>query len=442
MSAYGRKTLQKAYHHTSTQLDNGLVVSTVEMPHLHSAGVFLFARVGSRHESATTNGLSHFLEHMFFRGCDGFPDSSALNTAMEDLGGVLEGYTTRDHSGYHSIVHPDHLEEATSIFGQMFSRPHFKNIEIERGIILEETLDAVDERGRQIELDVIAHQANFPDHGLGQSIDGPRKNLRGFQLADLEKHRRRFYGAQNMVLLFTGAIDAKRCRRAARHAFGDLFPGRAAADGRPPKHLPGGPAVKFIRTDDAQTRIRLSFRTVPDTHTDHLPLLMLRRILDGGLSSRIQTELVEKRGIAYDIGADITTYSDCGLFEFELAVAHRKLAYAIEELGNVIVPLVKDTVGREELGRVRRRMKIGLEFSLDSLHELAQWFGLGRLFARHTTPEQRLRALNRVSATEIQKVAATYLRPERMTLTGVGGASPAVLREAKAALAKLSEQLK
>src|SRR5256885_12187724 len=136
----------KPYRHAVAHLDNGLTIVTIAMPHLHSASVSVYVRIGSRHERTETNGLSHFLEHMFFRGCDGFPDSTSLNAAMEDLGGFLDGFTTRDYSAYHSSVHPNFIRDATEIFGQIFKSPQFNDIEIERSIIMEEVLDALDDK--------------------------------------------------------------------------------------------------------------------------------------------------------------------------------------------------------------------------------------------------------------------------------------------------------
>lgn len=107
--------MKPLYRHRESVLDNGLTVVTVEMPHLHSASIALYVGIGSRHENEATNGLSHFLEHMFFRGCDGFADSTALNAAMEDLGGVLDGYTTRDYTAYQSVVHPDCIADRKSV---------------------------------------------------------------------------------------------------------------------------------------------------------------------------------------------------------------------------------------------------------------------------------------------------------------------------------------
>ena len=260
-------------------------------------------------------------------------------------------------------------------------------------------------------------------------------------MEDLERHRRRFYGARNLVLCFSGRIDPARCRAAATKAFGGLFKGRRASEGPPPPLPEGAPAARFVHFDDAQTRARLSFRTVSDQHPDYPALLLVKRILDGGLSARLQVELVERRGIVYEIGAELETYSDTGLFDVELAVAHKKLPYALAELGNVLATLREEGVTREELDRVRRRARYGLEFGLDSSAELSQWFGVTRLFHPPISPEERMAQLERVTPDDFQQTLDRYLRPEGLTFTAVGGTDRAAVREAKLELKRFVQRL-
>ena len=428
------------YTSAVSRLDNGLQVVTVSMPHLHSASISVYVRVGSRHESARTNGLSHFLEHMFFRGCDGFPDSTALNAAMEDLGGHLDGYTTRDYSAFQSTVHPDYVGDATDLLGRMFVAPHFTELEIERSIILEEILDALDERGREIELDTIAHRGAFGDHPLAQSIDGPKRNLKRFSEDDLHLHRRRFYGAHNSVLCFAGRISPSACRRFAKKSFGGLFGGKRSSEGRAPPLL-DRVSTKFVYSDDAQTRARLTFRVEPESHRDFPALLLLRRVLDGGLSARLQVELVEKRGIVYEISASLDSYSDCGLLDFELAVAHKKLPYALEELGRVLADLRTNAITEAEIDRVRRRARFGVEFGLDSTMDLSHWFGALQLWRDPIRPEERLKQLQAVTSDQLLRTARKYLSAERMSFAAVGGAPKAQLAAAKQKLKSIAEDL-
>ncbi len=428
-----------SHAHHLDPLENGLEVVTVAMPHLHVAHVAVLARIGSRHESPEDNGLSHVLEHMFFRGCDGFPDSHALNAAMEDLGGQLDGYTTRDHSGFPVTVHPGHVGTAVEILGRMFSSPRFTDLDIERKIILEEMLDALDEKGREIDLDTLAHRLHFGAHGLGQSIEGPRKNVRRFGVADLERHRRRFYGAKNLVLCFAGAVDRAECLDAAERSFGGLFRGRPAPLGRAPAQAT--PGFRYRSVEDPQTRLRVSFRTVSDGHPDHPALSLLRRVLDGGLSARLPVELIERRGLAYEAGADLATYADTGTLDFELAVAHRKVVASFEALGALLEDLRTEGVGPAELERVRARVAITVEMGLDSVHDMVQWFGVDHLFGRAQSPQARLLALEAVHHDDLKRVARTYLVPERCTAVAVGGAKPKDVTAARRAFADFCARL-
>ena len=434
----GASTHYAPYRHNSYRLKNELELITVAMPHLHSTQVALLVRVGSRHERPQTNGLSHMLEHMFFRGCEGFADSTALNAAIEDLGGHLDGYTTRDHSAYPITVHPRYVREAIELLGQMFRAPQFQDIDIEREIILEEMLEVLDARGREIEVDTLSHQLHFGDHGLGQSIEGPRKNVRRFSVEDLQAHRRRFYGTRNMILCIAGALDEDECRRYAEQAFSGLHVGRRSSDGRAPRAPK--PGFRSRRTDESQTRLRLTFRTMSASHSDYPAMALLRRVLDGGLSARLPSEMIERRGLVYEIAADLLTYADSGTFDIELAVAHRKSAIALRALGEILAEIRDQGVDQAELDRVRNRVQIGLELGLDSVHEMVQWYGIDHLFGCAMGPQERLAQLEKVQPEDVQRVARKYLRGDRLTVVAVGGAGPKSLGDARRALRTIRQE--
>src|SRR5689334_5853589 len=138
------------------ELANGLTVVTVSLPHLHTASVVMYARVGSRYETAETNGLSHFVEHMLFRGSKSHPNSFALNLAIEEIGGTLYAETGRDYSLYQISLHPESLARGVEIFGDIFEAPALTDIDLERKIILEEILEDMDEDQRIINIDDVA----------------------------------------------------------------------------------------------------------------------------------------------------------------------------------------------------------------------------------------------------------------------------------------------
>jgi predicted Zn-dependent peptidase len=418
------------------ELANGLRVHTLSMPHLHTAFLGFYVRVGSRHEAPPANGLSHFLEHMFFRGCDPLPSSQALNGAIEDLGGSLDGFTARDYTGFQTVLHPSGVKDGMEIMASMLHRPRFDGVEVERRVVREEMLDALDERGRLVELDAVAHRHHFGRHGLGQPIEGTRGNLRRFDRTALQQHRARFYGARNAVLVAAGPLPPRTGQWAAR-AFATLPPGRRRRDGpRPP--LPSR-RVHFVHHRGPQTRIRWSFRTVAERHRDYPALIWLRRWFDGGLSARLQVELVDRLGLAYEVSAGLDAYSDVGVFDIEMVVANEKLPAAMTELARLVADAGHRTFTEDELASIKRRAQAGFDGMLDAPAELGHWYGLGTLFDTLEPPKARLQRLLALTTDDLGRAARRTFSGAAWTVSGVGGASPDVVAQTKQVLRQVAD---
>ncbi|MEM1023843.1 MAG: pitrilysin family protein [Myxococcota bacterium] len=419
------------YVHSLQTNSAGLPVHVLRMDHLHTASLGLFVRVGSRHEAPELNGVSHFLEHVFFRGCEAYPSSRLLNGALEDLGGSLDGFTARDYTGYQTSVVPEAVEEALEVLGQMIRRPRMKGLDVERRVVREEMLEALDERGRRIELDALAHAQHFPGHSLGQPIEGTRRNLPRFDVDALNEHRRRFYGARNAVLVVAGPVHPARIQRRAEASF-DIPAGRKRGDGpRPPSP---SHAFRFVRHRGPQTRIRFSFRAFPERHRDFAALVWLRRWFDGGLSARLQVELVDRLGLAYEVAAGIDSYSDAGVFDFELTVANEKLPLAVRELGHLIDDVRRRHFGSEEVEAIKRRARSSFGGMLDAPQDLAHWYGVGALFGALEGPEERLARVLALDGEDIRRTAKKVFRRERLSVTAVGGAAPGDVARARRAV--------
>jgi predicted Zn-dependent peptidase len=406
-------------HYFKDVLPSGLRVVTVEAPHLHTAMISMYVRTGSRHERDTNNGVSHFLEHMFFRGSTSFPDTLRMNAAVEEVGGNLNGVTTRDHGYYFTPLHPGHLQVAIQIIGDMLARPLLREMELERQIILEEMLDEVDERGRDIDLDNLSKMELFDRHPLGLKIAGTVESVKALRLRQLRDHLERYYVSGNMVFAAAGKVERNEILELSAKSFGDLPAGPSSGEGRAPP-LRRGPRFKYVQHDEAQTEFRLSFRTVPEEHPDFPALQILRRVLDDGLSSRLPQNVVEKKGLAYSVHAAIEAFSDVGLFDIEAASAPEKAALVLEEICRTIGELCSGGVEEEELNRAKRRHRMLLEFAQDSTADLAGWFGGTELFRTPETFEQRARQIDGQTAEQVQKVAQRYLGSENATLVAVG----------------------
>ncbi|BDG09080.1 M16 family metallopeptidase [Anaeromyxobacter paludicola] len=400
-------------------LENGLRVLTIPAPGLHSAMIALYVRAGSRHEAAPANGVSHFLEHLFFRGSAGWPDTVAMNAAVESAGGNLNGITARDHGCYYTPIHPEELATGLAVLGDMIRRPLFREMDVEREVILEEILDEVDAAGKDIDSDNLLKRLAFGDHPLGFKIAGTRETVRAIDLAAVRRHHARFYTGENLVLCVAGPVREPEVLRLAESHFGALPRGRRSRD-LPPPAWPRGPVVEHVSHDDAQAEFSLAFPCPPEQDPDYPIHLCLRRILDDGLSSRLPFEVVERRGLAYALHAGIDTFVDAGMLVVDGACAPAKVGRVIEEVARVLTRLAEEPVPEEELARVQRRHRMTLAFSLDSAAELAGWYGSGEVLSAPEGFEERCRRVERVTPADVQRAARETFRKDRVLAVVVG----------------------
>jgi predicted Zn-dependent peptidase len=414
-------------------LENGLRVVTVPAPGLHSAMIALYVRAGSRHESARVNGVSHFLEHLFFRGSAGYPDTVAMNALVEAAGGSLNGITARDHGCYYTALHADELATGLSVLGDLIRRPLLKDMGVEREVILEEILDEVDADGRDIDTDNLAKRIAFAGHPLSFKIAGTPRTIRHLRPAEVRAHLRRFYVGDNLVLCVAGPVGEAQVIELAQEHLGALPRGRRSTD-LPPPPWPRGPVVELTGHEDAQAEVCLAFPCPPEHHPDYPAHVVLRRILDDGLSSRLPFEVVERRGLAYSIRAGVDTFADAGMFVVDGACAPPKLPRVVEEVLRVLAELAARPVGEEELQRVQRRHRTTLAFSLDSAAELAGWYGSGELLDAPETFEERCRRVEGVAAADVQRAARATFARRNLVAVFVGPSGPRARRALETAV--------
>lgn len=424
--------------HSMDTLPNGLRVVTVETPHLHSALLAVYVRSGSRHERAELMGISHFLEHMFFRGSERYRDTVEMNAKVEEAGGNLNGATTRDHSYYYTPLHPDRLEVGFDVLGDMLTSPRLVEIDTERQIILEEMLDEVDENGRDIDLDNLSKAMLFQGHGLSHKIAGTPKTVKRISLDDLKEHHQRMHVASNMVLACAGPVARQQVLELASKYFGRIPEGAAPAPEVPPPPPPPGPTVHLVSHEDSQqTELRLNFLAPPEHHEDYPALLLARRILDDGLSSRLPFEVVEKRGLAYALHAGIDTFSDLSVFEIEVACAHPKVGTTLGAIGEVLARFNEEGPTKGELERAKRRYRIGLEFALDSPSDLAGWFGGSELWRPAERFEERVARVDAVTEEKVREVCKRIFSRPNLHLMLVGRGGPRAAQKLKRQAAEL-----
>jgi predicted Zn-dependent peptidase len=418
------------YRYFKDVLDNGLRVITVEMPYMHAAEVALYVKSGSRDETIENNGVSHFLEHMFFRGSSQYPSSFSLNQKLETIGDGLIANTFREFTCFWSKIEPTALEKGISIFGDVFTKPIFEEIETERKIILIELLEDFDSDGEIVDIDNISRPFIWPGNPLGFSVIGTKENIEKFTRDDLISHFNQFYTPPNMVLCVTGDVSRTEVLESARQYFGHAQ-GEASSAPPPVQMAQEFPLSKFIFTESSKVDVQLSFRALGERHPDIKKLFLIQRILDDGISSRLQKSICEEKGLAYDISAALDCYSDTGVFDVDVSVPEEQVKEIIMAILYELKLLKEEVITEAELTKIKDRSIRDYEFNFDNLRQMSIQFGEAELLYDLKTPEESMQEIMKITAEDLQEVAKQVFNSKNLNLIILGPYTDEQQREIK-----------
>jgi predicted Zn-dependent peptidase len=401
------------------RLDNGLPVVVTPQPQLHRAHVALYVRVGSRFETAEENGLSHFLEHMLYRGTPRLPHAHDVNLAFESLGGYLYAATQVDFGVFSVTLPSETLAEATSLFAEVIMEPTFADIDVEKEIVCEEILEDLDDEGRMIDADNLSRQLIYPDHPLGFTITGDEARVRSFTQPMLQTHHARHYNAANSILAFSGDVDPDRAIELANRWF-ERMPRGTRVDAVSPMHAQRRARFELVENVSSQTELRVCYRAVPDRSEMRPAMDMLMRILDDGMSTRLYHRVCDNKGLCYDVSASYDGYDDDGVLDFAAGVQHARAATVTKEITSLLADLARTGPSEEELEKARRRHVWDMRTMFDSPEELAGFYAAGLLFDRFETPEVRASRNAAVTREDVRALAELLAQPERLNVLAVG----------------------
>ena len=411
-------------------LSNGLRIVTEHMPGLESAALGLWVSAGGRHEAADQNGIAHFLEHMAFKGTR---RRTALQIAeeIEDVGGYINAYTSREVTAYYARGLKDDVPLALDLIADIVLNPIFdpREIEVERGVILQEIGQAADTPD-----DIIfdwLQEVSYPGQALGRTILGPSDRVRAFGRADFDRFVASHYGPGQLILSAAGAVDHDRIVRLAEAIFGHL----------PPSHPMQPEAATFASGERheikalEQAHFTLALEAPGYRSDDFYTAQIYASALGGGMSSRLFQEIREKRGLCYTIYAQVGSYDDTGMLTIYAGTSGEDLAQLVGLTVDELKRSAED-MSRAELDRARAQMKAGLLMGLESPSARAE-----RL-ARLVAVWNRVPPLTETVA-QIEAVTLAGLRDHAVGLVGAGQAAMALYGPVAGAprLGKITERL-
>lgn len=403
-------------------LPNGLRVLLLPLPHTRAATVSLFCGAGSRYEPYDLMGLSHFLEHMLFKGTVQRPDPQEIAEAIERTGGILNASSGREATVFWAKVASQHLPIAFDILSDIALNPALNpdDLERERGVILEE-LELYQETPADW-VHVLISRLLWPGHPLGEDIGGRPESIVNITRDDLLKHVEDFYRANNMVLVVAGGMDPDEALAYAEEVFGGLRKGTG------PAWLPAVATQPLERVvtqaeDHNQVQLCIGGKGLSHADPDRHALDLLNAALGDGLSSRLAVEIRERLGLAYDIYSYAEQYFDTGSFVISAAVEDAHLGSALAAIWDQVDRIRQEKLSPDEMDKIREYTKGRLLLSMEDSWNVASWYGSQEVLMHSTISlDDMLAIIDGTTADDILRVAQRIFVPgwAHVALVGPG----------------------
>ena len=379
-----------------------------------------FVKVGSRHENERINGISHFLEHLNFKGTKKYPTARKLSEVIDAVGGVFNANTGKEHTQYYAQVGSKHLTLAFDVVTDLFLYPTFKPHEIERekGVIIEEINMYLDDPPRHV-LDMV-EEGMWDHHALGRYIIGHPENIRGISKQDILDYRGKFYSPANSIVCIAGKFDEVEVRKLVKK-YWSSFDGPKDI---PMAERPDSAKQKYLSLQSkktSQAHFVLGFRGLDREDEDNYALNVLAAILGGGMSSRLFTEVRERRGLAYYVQAMAENYQDTGIFLARAGVEIGKIDMALQVVVKELSKAKKSLVSPIELRKNKEYLKGRISLQLEDTESKLAWY-LDQVAFRNKIEEPTtwMKKVDAVTPQDIRRVAQKIIRKDNVTVAVVG----------------------
>ncbi len=392
------------------------------MPSFKSVTSMILVGAGSRYETNLNNGVSHFLEHMAFKGTKKRPSALKISSLIDGIGGEFNAFTGKETTGYYIKSSVNHLELSLDVMSDMLQNSLFKTEEInkERGVIIEELNLYEDTPVRKIH--DIYEKLLYGDSPMGWDIGGRKEIIKKLSREDLTSYMDSLYSAGNMVVIIAGGIDSDKTVQVVSKFFADM----KSFDIKGYKKMlekQSKPAVMVKRKKTEQVHVAIGVRTVPLNHKDKYALSVLASIFGGGMSSRLFHEVREKRGLAYYVRTSSDHYQDAGTLVSTAGVDPKRVDEAITVILNQYHGIAnsKFPIADKELKKAKEFIKGHLVLEIEDSRAVAGFYGLAEILEdKIETPSEYMEKINQVTLDEVTDAARTYLVEKTLNLAVIG----------------------
>ena len=401
-----------------TTLANGVRVITEHMPHVRSVSVGIWIGAGSRRETSEQNGVSHFIEHMLFKGTTR-RSAEDIARSVDSIGGNLDAFTAKELVCFNTKVLDEHLSLAFDVLADLVLNPLFReeDIEKEKGVILEEIKMEADSP------DYLVHEifsSNFwKDHPLGKPILGTRETVKRFDREAITGYYSRVYVPANLIVTAAGNLTHGRMVNLVREHFEAAPPGEP----QPADNVPNTHARIALRNKKAleQVHMCLGVPSYPLPHEERFACYVLNTLLGGGMSSRLFQNIRERQGLAYAVFSELSPYRDTGCLSIYAGTSLESAPKVVQSIMKEFRELKEKSISDEELRRAKDHLKGSLMLSLEST--ASRMSNLARqemYFGRFFSLDELVESIESVTADDVQRIAVAFFDPKQIALTVLG----------------------
>lgn len=402
---------------------NGLKLVVTPLANTEAVTLLILVKVGSRYESAKINGVSHFVEHLMFKGTKKRPSTLLISQELDSVGAEYNAFTSKDYTGYYIKVDSLKIDLAVDMLTDMLMNSTFsaEEIERERGVIIEEIKMYEDNPLMYIE-DVFEETMFGADQPLGRHIAGPKEIIAKVTRKEIINYRDNYYVPNNMVVSVAGKVNVAKLEKLLKiSGFLSQPKFKKLKKFLPAKVIGNKPKIQLVKRKTEQIQLCLGFPAYSYTDKNLPALNLLSVILGGNMSSRLFIEVRERRGLAYFVRSNISSYEDTGVWYIHAGLDPERFSDALRVILSELLKVRDELVTAEELKKAKQFVRGKLVLQMEDSDAQAQWYGRSWMFkGKIIDPEKELKRLEKVTVQDILKVTKALIASKRLSVAVIG----------------------